>query len=251
MQYYHLGDSQLPVDLTLIREHAIQEYPRECCGLVVIRRGKAKYHPCTNIADGEYSFVIEPTEFTKLSLSGDIQFVVHSHPTGNEPSEHDIAVCDSLKIPYLIYYVEYDSCHIIYPKEYNTLFGREYVFGVTDCFEAARDWYLLQGIVTPPRALHWEDDWWEKDKDYIGQEITNWPFKKVDNIEPGDLLTFKVLSTVPNHLAVYIGDDLIFHHAFGRLSCRESLYPLWAPHLDGIYRYEGSNTGGVSSRKVW
>ena len=30
----------------------------------------------------------------------------------------------------------------------------------------------------------------------------------------------------------------IFHHAENRLSCRESLYPFWAKHLTGIYRYD-------------
>jgi proteasome lid subunit RPN8/RPN11 len=251
MQYFRSEDSQLPVDLTLIKEHALVEFPREACGLIVVKKGKAKYYPCTNIAEGEDSFVIEPREFTKHSLSGDIVYVVHSHPTGQEPSEHDVAICNSLKIPYLIYYVEHNTFSLTYPEQYNSLVGRDYEFGIRDCFEAARDWYMLEGIITPPRAAHWKDDWWELGEDYIGKELTSWPFKRVQNIQYGDLLTFKVQSSVANHLAVYIDNDLIYHHAFGRLSCRENLYPLWAPHLDGIYRYEGSDIRGISSRKIW
>ena len=42
------------------------------------------------------------------------------------------------------------------------LYGREYEFGVADCFEAMRDYLKAQNIEIPPRAL-FEDDWWEKE----------------------------------------------------------------------------------------
>ncbi|SVD02854.1 uncharacterized protein METZ01_LOCUS355708, partial [marine metagenome] len=46
------------------------------------------------------------------------------------------------------------------------LYGREYEFGVTDCFEALRDYLLTQGIDIPLR-MPFEDDWWEKGLDYL------------------------------------------------------------------------------------
>jgi cell wall-associated NlpC family hydrolase len=51
-------------------------------------------------------------------------------------------------------------------------------------------------------------------------------------------LIFTMGANVPNHCGVYTGNDIFFHHAVNRLSCRENLYPLWKKYLTGIYRYE-------------
>ncbi len=46
-------------------------------------------------------------------------------------------------------------------RETKELYGRDYEFGVNDCFEAARDYYLSTGLDIPNRPL-FEDDWWDK-----------------------------------------------------------------------------------------
>ena len=53
-----------------------------------------------------------------------------------------------------------------------------------------------------------------------------------------DLLYFNVQSNVPNHCGVYLDGDLLLHHAYNRLSCRELLYPFWAKHKTRILRNE-------------
>ena len=142
-------------------------------------------------------------------------------------------------IPYYIFsYPEMDM-EILHPvRESKSLYGRDYEFGVNDCFEAARDYYISKGLEIPNRPL-FEDDWWEKDLDYFTDEyISTWGFKRIeDNMQKGDLLIFTINALVGNHCGVYLGDDIFYHHAENRISCRENLYPFWKKYISGVYRY--------------
>lgn len=100
--------------------------------------------------------------------------------------------------------------------------GREYKFGVQDCFELARDYYTQEtGFIIAPREP-FEDDWWIKDLDYFTEEYINtWGFNKVVSPQKHDLLIFSVSSNVGNHCGVFLDNDVFLHHATKRLSCRE------------------------------
>jgi len=128
--------------------------------------------------------------------------------------------------------------NIVEPKtKAYPLIGREYQFGVTDCFEAMRDYLAEQSINIPPR-IPFEDNWWDNSLDYFTEEnIKNWNHIKVDSPQKNDVLIFKVQADVPDHCGVYLGNDVFFHHAENRLSCREHLYPFWGQYIVGIYRY--------------
>lgn len=244
MLYYLLEDSQEVTSLSNclhdIEKHFEEEYPREGCGILGIQKGKLHWIPCENIATEDEEFVISSREFFKIKQKFDVVGIVHSHPDGEStPSEHDINCCDALGIPYYIFSYPDINLSILEPKSKKKLLsGREYQFGVNDCFEAARDYYASIGIELPHRDLY-EDDWWKKGLDYFTEEyIATWGFKKVSDPQPNDLLIFSVTTNVGNHCGVYLGNDSMFHHAEKRLSCKENLYPFWIQHLTGIYRYE-------------
>ena len=125
--------------------------------------------------------------------------------------------------------------------EINTtdLYGREYEFGVKDCFEALRDYLKTQNIDIPPRAMFVED-YWDKNIDYFNDKtISDWQHSPVslNEIKENDVLIFRVFSNINNHCGVYLGNDIFYHHAENRLSCRENLYPQWKKWLVGAYRY--------------
>jgi len=226
-----------------IKEHAHCEAPKEACGVIVIKKGRKVYIPCSNISDLKDHFIIDPKEYTAILMKYDVLCVVHSHVDGSSPSEHDYAACKNLGTPYLIYYVEIDDFGYIHGK--SNLIGRDYIFGEYDCFEAVRDWFLAHEIILPPRKK-WLDNWAEHGYNYMADEINEWPVFKVDNLKYGDVLVLSVGEPTPNHLAVYLDNDIIYHHAVNRLSCRENMYPFWAANIYGIYRYEGSITPGPS-----
>lgn len=223
-----------------IQKHFKEEYPREACGLVGIIKGKKRYFPCENVAENDNDFVMSSVDYMKYKRSMDIVAIVHNHPdSDNTPSESDISNCNALGIPYYIFSYPKMELNILEPnKKVNPLIGREYSFGTADCFEAMRDWLASENIHIPSRDL-FEDDWWLKELNYFTEEnIKNWRHKKVDTPQKNDVLIFQIEADVPNHCGVYLGDDIFFHHAVNRLSCRESLFPFWREHIVGIYRYE-------------
>jgi len=235
----------LPEDIiSKIKDHAYCKFPREACGVVTVHKGKIDYIECTNVSTEEDAFIIDPVEYAKLSDRA--YLIVHSHTTGNEPSEHDISMLNTIRIPYLIYYIESNTYGIYYPKNYNNLIGRDYIFGEQDCFEAVRDWYRAHSVIVPPRR-NWIDNWWHHGYNYIKEDISQWPFTKVKNPVYGDILTFKVQNPVENHIGVYLDDDRFFHHAVDRMSCVEDMYPFWAEFLESIYRYDGDSI----TRRSW
>lgn len=222
-----------------IQAHFESEYPREACGVIGIVKGKKKYFPCENVAKDDDDFILSSSDYFKVKQQADVYAIVHSHPDAEcTPSQHDINCCDSLGIPYYIFSYPEMDLHIQQPKKnFNPVIGREYKFGEQDCFEAMRDWLATQNIHIPPRAP-FEDDWWDKGLNYFTEEtISQWGFKKVSTPEENDLLIFQVRHDVPDHCGVYLGNDIFFHHAENRLSCRESILPFWHKKIVGIYRY--------------
>lgn len=223
-----------------IYSHFESEYPREGCGVIGIVKGKKRWFPCENLAEGTESFILSSKDYFKVKQQADIFAIVHSHPDdSNEASEVDINSCNALGVPYYIYSYPEMELNVLEPKQnFTPLIGREYEFGVKDCFEAMRDWLSQEGINIPKREP-FEDNWWDNNLNYFSEEnIKNWNHKKVSDLKKNDVLIFQISETVPDHCGVYIGNDLFFHHAINRLSCRENLYPFWAKYLVGVYRHD-------------
>lgn len=223
-----------------IQKHFEAEYPREACGVIGVVKGKKRYYPCENVAEDDSDFIMSSTDYMKHKRSMDIIGIVHNHPDAdNTPSEGDIDNCNALGIPYYIFSYPDMELNILEPKvNVNPLLGREYKFATADCFEASRDWLAVEGIHIPSRDP-FEDDWWLKGLNYFTEEnIKNWGLVKVDTPQKNDVLIFQIEAEVPNHCGIYLGNDVFFHHAVNRLSCRESLYPFWRKHIVGIYRHE-------------
>jgi cell wall-associated NlpC family hydrolase len=126
-------------------------------------------------------------------------------------------------------------------RETKSLVGRDYELGVNDCFSAITDYYKSKDLTILKRPFHLpKDRWWIDGADYFTENnINTWGFNKVEGpMQEGDLLIFKVMSEVSNHCGVYIGEDLFYHHAINRISCRENLFPQWKKYIIGVYRYD-------------
>ena len=229
------------MDIGAIKEHFDKEFPREGCGVLAVVKGKKQWFPVTNIAENSDDFIMDSEEYIKLLLTTDIIGIVHNHiGDSSEPGQTDKDYCNAMGIPYYIFSYPNMDLTIVQP-ETNTidLYGREYKFGIRDCFEAMRDYLISKEITIPPRAA-FEDDWYKRGIDYFCPDvIKNWGGKeiKLDELQENDVLIFRVQEEINNHCGVYIGNDIFYHHAVNRLSCRENLYPFWYPHLVGAYRY--------------
>ena len=229
------------MDLYKIKEHFDSEYPKEACGILAVVKGKKEWFPIKNIAEENNNFIMDSDEYITLMISTDIVGIVHNHiDESSEPSQTDINQCNALGIPYYIFSYPDMDLKVLQPENNLTdLYGREYKFGIADCFEAMRDYLIKQSITIPSRAL-FEDNWYKKGLDYFCPDIIkNWGGQEIDlsNLKQNDVLIFRVQEEINNHCGVYIGNDIFYHHAINRLSCRENLFPFWQKYLVGAYRY--------------
>lgn len=226
---------------TVILEHALRDAPREACGLVVNVSGKERYFPCRNIAENQSDFILDPEDFMRAEDAGEVMAVVHSHPhTAAEPSQADRVSCEASGLPWHIVAVPSGVWETIYPVGYRApLLGREFSHANLDCYALVKDWFFeAKGI----RIMDFErsESWWTKGGDLLLENFEKAGFVKTDEpLEVGDVIFMQIGSPVANHAAVYIGDDLMIHHASNRLSCRE-VYGGWFKKITRlVVRYRG------------
>ena len=208
-----------------IFNHFKKEYPREGCGVIGVAKGKSFWFPCKNVAEEDKDFEMDSSDYISASLKSDIVAIVHSHPDASEePSEGDIKICNVLNLDsYIFSWPEGEMYHLKPEGKEIPLLGREYEFGVLDCWRLVIDYYNALGIHI--KRDYFEDDWWQKGLNYFDDLFQHYGFEEVTDgsIQKHDGLLFNVRSPIQNHCGVYLGNDKFLHHAENRLSCRENL----------------------------
>lgn len=231
----------------LVVEHALEDAPREACGLLVKTDAGVQYVRCRNLIEGNETFMLDPKDYVKAAKIGAVIAVVHSHPYGSpEPSQADRVACEASGLPWYIVTVPDEQWGYIAPCGYEAdLIGRVWVHGVLDCYSLIRDWYRLEcGIILDDH--HRQPEWWYKGDNLYIENYKKWGFVRVDDESPqrGDVLLMQVLSNVPNHGAIYLENDIILHHLYRRLSCREVYGGYYRKHCTHILRYVGHEAQG-------
>lgn len=206
--------------------HASAEYPRESCGLVLLHKGREIYFPCRNTASTpEEHFHIAPESHLEASRIGEAIRVVHSHPNASaNPSEADLVMCEESKLPWTIIGVPSGTVVHFEPTGYHApLVGRQYAWGVLDCWTLVRDWFKEVRNIDLPDFGSGEPNWWEKGGDLYRQNFQAAGFYEITEkeLQHGDCILMANRSPVPNHAAVYLGNQVMLHHMTNRLSCRE------------------------------
>jgi proteasome lid subunit RPN8/RPN11 len=223
--------------------HAQIEFPRESCGLVVIIKGKEHYRPCRNLAERHTQFILDPKDYQLCEDEGDITAVVHSHPNlSAKPSQADLVGCEFSGLPWYIVSLPSGIWERIEPTGYQApLIGREFTHGVLDCYSLVQDFYREKFNIELPNYDR-ADEWWKKGQDLYMVHFQEAGFDPIDasEIQAGDVLLMQIHSKVVNHAAIYLGGDLMLHHAMNRLSCREVWGGWWKKNTRLVVRYRGT-----------
>jgi len=248
-----------------IERHALRDYPREACGLILAVEGREVYYPCRNVAANGNDFRIAPDDYAAAEDQGQAVAVVHSHINRDAmPTEADLVGCESSGLPWHIVSVRKDAgegfptvreWHSFEPKGYVApLVGRTFHHGSLDCLGLIRDFYEREMGITLPN-MEREDNWWNDDKgtEMYLENYQSWGFEKVnDGPQYGDVILMQYRSDRTNHAGVYLGDEglksqpnlhtipnAMLHHALPRLSERVVYAGYWQDITRMIVRYVG------------
>ena len=222
-------------------EHAKDIYPRESCGFIYVFKGRLKYHRATNMATDADTFAIAPDEYAQVEALGEIVALVHSHPDASElPSVVDQRAHSVSGLDWVIIGLMDGVAKVhVMPAVTDTppLMGRVFVHGVTDCYSFIRDWYAQnRGVKLLDFAR--ADNWWERGENLYLDNFAKAGFMVVDEMQVGDVLLMTVGANVPNHGAVYVGDNIIEHHLYGRLSSREVYGQFYRERTTHVLRFK-------------
>jgi proteasome lid subunit RPN8/RPN11 len=227
-----------------IIEHAKKEYPKESCGLLIIFKGKQQYRACRNLAIGSDNFILDPVDYEKADIDGEIVAVIHSHPNASaKPSQADLVACESSGLPWFIVGIPNEKWEYIEPVGYVApLVGRTWSHGVLDCYSIIKDWYKQERNIEL-LDFYRGDDWWKRGENLYVDNFEKAGFYKIkqEELQEGDVILMLINSSVPNHGAIYLGDGLILHHVHSRLSTRDVFGGYWLKNSVVYLRYENSS----------
>lgn len=237
-----------PEALQAFAAHAVAQYPREACGVVA----GAAYVPCDNVAaDPIRDFAITAQQMALIELErGPIEAVLHTHTyNAQRPREHPewpshmdmdcwlkastpwgIAATDGEGISQLVWLEDAK------PAPYE---GREFLWGVHDCYSLIRDWFKQErGITLNNYAREWGH--WNKGKSMYDDLFAKEGFVEITAKEAkvGDCVLMRYATRVTSHAAVITGTDQILHHLYHKQSGYDTLQK-WAYMVTKFVRYEG------------
>jgi proteasome lid subunit RPN8/RPN11 len=229
-----------------IRTHAAEEHPRECCGLVIVERGREIYVRCSNAArTPSEHFVLPADEYAAAETRGEVLRIVHSHPDATtRPSQADRVSCEASGLPWTIVACPGGEIDTFEPSGYEApLVGRQFSHGVLDCWTLVRDYYARElGILLEDadRADRWWDDGISDlyTEGYAARGGILVPEGEPMRVSDVILMQIRSKNGVPNHAGVYIGDNLMLHHMYGRLSSRDVYGGYWRENTRMVLRYD-------------
>lgn len=229
-----------------IKTHALATAPQECCGFIfkddTLECRNSSEHPTRH-------FSIPPQEYLKASHKGDFKAVYHSHPKGEaEFSQYDKQVSHNMNIDFVMYHNLSDKFFIYEPgKEKTSHISEKFSLGKSDCYVLVIDYYKNLGVslLDIDRSRE-SENWFKKNpsliKDIFNLNVLNsesllQELPQSSKLKKHDVLVFKMINNPePNHVGVYLGDDMFLHHPRNKFPSTQKLTQALKKRVCKIYR---------------
>lgn len=221
--------------LASIKREAKLRYPNEACGLIVKSGRKTICVPCENTSERpKNNFIIRPSAFADAEDMGEVIAVWHTHVDQSPaPSNIDVHACNALGLSWFIVAINKaqsgfdfsDPLFLAPSGDTADYVGRPYVYGVYDCFTLIKDYYKREfnkSFTFIPEGYPEMEDWHTKGVNLLSDNFEVNGFEVAESeAQIGDIFLIQLGSPIPNHVAIYLGNDRILHHTAGRLSCTD------------------------------
>lgn len=235
-----------------ICEEAEKNYPNESCGLILKKGKKQRFVSVPNTSTNPGSeFLMNKVDVEAAAEGDEIIAIWHTHcDESSKASQADIWCCEAMALPWVIVAIykkedgtfRFSEMNLVEPNgQIVEYVGRPYVFGALDCWTLIRDYYKREFDVVLGEYPRVPEFWRDPATDFFGNK-DNWEAEGLYRIQEsemkkGDIIFFATDgSGKPNHAAVFVGNDLILHHATNRLSKHDVYYGYWEKNAVAFLR---------------
>lgn len=224
---------------SLIKEHALEETPKEACGFIYTTEKGIFISRCKNISiEPSEEFEIEQGDYFETCKLGTIVGIYHSG-SGSAFSPSDIFHADEWPLPLYLYSLEKDSFHIYWPKEYRIDYlGRPFIWGQYDCYTIVKDYYRREYNIFLGE-YDADDEFESSGKQDIVANFTKEGFLEgldMSNINIGDVLLFKCGKEY--HVGIYLDNNQFLHQPLHKQSRIELIDGFWAKSLQSVLTHK-------------
>jgi proteasome lid subunit RPN8/RPN11 len=211
---------------------------QETCGFVltggaVIAVENVAQHP-------EKEFEIKAEVYARYGE--DITAIWHSHPEGEFVfSPADVQGCKASGLPWVLFHCPTQGFKVADPTGTAPYLGRDWVYGLNDCFGLVTDWLRKEMGFDFPDVDRYHDKPEPSLKilEAFPPLMESCGLKRVtDGVQFGDVLFMQINSPVPNHCAVMVdpSKNRILHHLIDRYSSTDYYGSYWRNVTDSVWR---------------
>lgn len=208
----------------------------ETCGFVLKNE---QIVICPNVAaDPSKEFEISAEDFALHE--SEIVAIWHSHPVGNRFSPADVRACKASGLPWILYDCKSGVFRYADPTGNAPYLGRDFVYGLNDCFGLVTDWLRREMNFDFPDVDRYDDEPFPSEK--ILREFPSLMEKsglvRVKDIQEGDILFIQTRSPLPNHAAIMVDLERnhILHHLIDKESAIDFYGSYWRNNTHSVWR---------------
>lgn len=221
-----------------IKDHAIRDIPNEACGLILDYNNVYSVFPCLNISyhKKEHS-IISPLDYMKAEKIGRVIGMYHSQPNDGASILDQFSALENNLLS-IIYCWLSDKFYFLEPKLKDYL-NIAFNHLTNNCFHLVRNYYKKELNIELNNYII-DKEWFKKTPEFIYQNIFNENGVEVNFGErkKNDIIFFGKDRKRIQHMAIYLGNNLILHHNRDKNSSIEELTDQYIKNICMVVRHK-------------